>query len=389
MITYIVKARLGRNIGTDDFTFETFEKEFRNEDSPIEARKQAFQYYYSVIGVIGDEKDDYGSIEKNIDLAKKQLAKNPLLRDKEDDIHSYLSSNNYVDGGELGVVVYYRMDRQLGYNVIEEDVDFSHEEFMIAGKKSYIDYMFVIHSLEYEYMAYRIRNWDTDNQIQKYHYWEDPHWEWQKFLRTPFDFKANAPKHAFQSSENIKEQTNETLVNQEKKAPTSIFDDIIKGGENRNTEFKSSLRFCHRQKAPMDYVEYAITKTIVAFANTEGGVLLIGVDDEGNVLGIDKDIDSFKSKSKDGFLKHFDNLIKTHFSEPIDAIIKFGFEQVQSKTFFMVNVEKSNKARFLIVKSKGKEFYIRRSASSHSLDIEEATQYIIDKWYANANEGKK
>ena len=46
--------------------------------------------------------------------------------------------------------------------------------------------------------------------------------------------------------------------------------------ENYNTEFKQSWRD-----------EYL--KTLCAFANTHGGILYVGKDDDGNVVGLDND----------------------------------------------------------------------------------------------------
>ena len=51
--------------------------------------------------------------------------------------------------------------------------------------------------------------------------------------------------------------------------------DIIGQGETRHTEFK---RLVH---SPVK-----IAKSIVAFANTEGGIILIGVDDDKRIIGI-------------------------------------------------------------------------------------------------------
>jgi hypothetical protein len=53
--------------------------------------------------------------------------------------------------------------------------------------------------------------------------------------------------------------------------------EIIKDGESKWVEFKSKL--------PPDDI---VSKNIVAFANTEGGIMVFGVDDRGTVLGIDE-----------------------------------------------------------------------------------------------------
>ena len=39
--------------------------------------------------------------------------------------------------------------------------------------------------------------------------------------------------------------------------------------------------------------QLAILKTIAAFMNSEGGTLIVGVDDSGNILGVEKDYETF------------------------------------------------------------------------------------------------
>jgi len=57
---------------------------------------------------------------------------------------------------------------------------------------------------------------------------------------------------------------------------TFDIDKIIAQGEGLSVEFKEA-----REKVPASFYE-----TVVSFANTNGGVILLGVDDEGNVTGI-------------------------------------------------------------------------------------------------------
>lgn len=51
----------------------------------------------------------------------------------------------------------------------------------------------------------------------------------------------------------------------------------IKSGESKNVEFKVKL--------PDDSKKYM--KTIVAYANTSGGKIIIGVDDTRNIVGVE------------------------------------------------------------------------------------------------------
>ena len=62
----------------------------------------------------------------------------------------------------------------------------------------------------------------------------------------------------------------------------------ITGGETKNLELKSNLRWNPLKDGFDTQIENATLKTIVAFCNTEGGELLIGVADDGTILGIDR-----------------------------------------------------------------------------------------------------
>ena len=53
MITYKVKARLAKDVGTDKFTLEEFERAFIHKE-PIQSRKGAVAYYNSIIDIIGE-----------------------------------------------------------------------------------------------------------------------------------------------------------------------------------------------------------------------------------------------------------------------------------------------------------------------------------------------
>ena len=52
-------------------------------------------------------------------------------------------------------------------------------------------------------------------------------------------------------------------------------------------------------------------KTVAAYLNSEGGVLLVGVSDEGELLGLDHD----HFPNEDRLLLHWVNLISTYLEE--------------------------------------------------------------------------
>jgi predicted HTH transcriptional regulator len=56
-----------------------------------------------------------------------------------------------------------------------------------------------------------------------------------------------------------------------------------------------------------------ILKTVVAFMNSYGGTLIIGVEDNGTVCGIEGDFETFRDrKCWDGWSQHLVNIIREH-----------------------------------------------------------------------------
>lgn len=159
---------------------------------------------------------------------------------------------------------------------------------------------------------------------------------------------------------------------------------LISIGESPNTEFKSSLRVCFKTNKPENYIEHGCMKTIAAFMNTKSGSLLIGVADNKEVLGLDKDFDSFNEKNDlmDKFQKHLDTVIGKYLGNSAFSLIKVSFPELEGKLICRIDVSfRKNGPIYLNNKQKNiEEFYIRRSASTISLNPSEMMNYIENNW---------
>ncbi|MCP4361657.1 MAG: ATP-binding protein, partial [Chloroflexi bacterium] len=87
---------------------------------------------------------------------------------------------------------------------------------------------------------------------------------------------------------------------------------LIEQGEHERLEFKSSLRWDVRQKVVNKKLPYVIAKTLAAMMNSNGGYLLIGVADDGRILGIEQDIQSLNKKNLDGFRLVLSQLVERY-----------------------------------------------------------------------------
>lgn len=159
----------------------------------------------------------------------------------------------------------------------------------------------------------------------------------------------------------------------------SNWHDIIRKGENDLIEFKSSYRWDYQQEKVNKALEVVIVKTISAFLNTEGGMLFIGVDDKGKILGLDFDYQTMSKRNSDGLLLTITNLINQYLGKSTHKFITFNIISIDEKDVCVVNIEKSDKPIFLSKHDK-EEFYIRASASSQPLGVRESYKYINSHW---------
>jgi hypothetical protein len=103
-------------------------------------------------------------------------------------------------------------------------------------------------------------------------------------------------------------------------------DAVIRDGESDRVEFKSSARWDHRERKPNKALEGVIAKTVAGFLNAQGGTLVIGVDDEGKVLGLDADFRTLsKRPDRDGYQQFLVSLLSTAFGKDVAAGLSISF----------------------------------------------------------------
>jgi len=118
--------------------------------------------------------------------------------------------------------------------------------------------------------------------------------------------------------------------------------------ESQVTEFKTAWRD-----------EYL--KVICAFANTDGGELIIGVDDRGNPVGV---------KNSKKLLENLPN----KFRDVLGIIPKIKLEKKKSKEIILIKVEHS----YAPISYQGR-FYIRSGSTVQELKGKELTKFLISK----------
>ncbi len=154
-------------------------------------------------------------------------------------------------------------------------------------------------------------------------------------------------------------------------------EELIKRGESKTLEFKSTLRWNLREDRQDDTaVTHAVLKTIAAFLNTEGGDLLIGVADDGGVVGIEHD----RLESDDKFMRHLAQVVRNGLGDRAATCIDPNAQIVQGKTVCLVSCQRSPEPVFLKWKgmeaSPGGDFFVRSGPGTVKLPMDSANEYI-------------
>jgi len=149
---------------------------------------------------------------------------------------------------------------------------------------------------------------------------------------------------------------------------------LIDIGENDRFELKSTLRWNLKANKPGREIENACLKTMVAFLNTAGGILLVGVEDDGNVVGLAPD----KFPNADKYLLHVNNLIRERIGMEMAQFIKFGIKQLDEKEILCVQCSPSPEAAFL-KHDQNEDLYIRVGPGSRKLTSRETLTYMNNR----------
>ena len=124
-------------------------------------------------------------------------------------------------------------------------------------------------------------------------------------------------------------------------------------------------------------ITHAVLKTVAAFLNTEGGDLLIGVADDGVIVGIETD----RLDADDKFMRHLAQVVRNGLGDRAGTCIDPKTQIVQGKTVCVVSCQRSPEAVFL--KWKGIEgdasgdFFVRSGPGTVRLSPESVDEKYI------------
>lgn len=157
---------------------------------------------------------------------------------------------------------------------------------------------------------------------------------------------------------------------------------LIEKGESVTLEFKQVLALdleSYRKELnegnkpkKKDKAIHAVLKTIVAFLNTNGGTLLIGVNDKGKITGVDDELKVFDHSSIDKFNLRLEQLLNNNIGQECIPLRAVSFITIDGKIVVKVEITPSHHPFFV----KNTDFYVRNLASSEALTGNELVKYF-------------
>ncbi|MCQ8127672.1 AlbA family DNA-binding domain-containing protein [Methylomonas rivi] len=155
---------------------------------------------------------------------------------------------------------------------------------------------------------------------------------------------------------------------------------IIRQGEGPLLEFKSSLRWDMQEQRINRALEAVVMKTLAGFLNSHlGGTLLIGVRDDGEIIGLEKDYQTLKRPDQDGFEQTLMTAISANLGADLCANVHILFHVIDHKDVCRVIISPALRPVFL---SQGNtpKFFVRTGGGTRDLNIQEALEYVAGRW---------
>ena len=147
---------------------------------------------------------------------------------------------------------------------------------------------------------------------------------------------------------------------------------LIRKGEDKHIEFKETFFKCVRTGEKKDYIKKESLKNIVGFLNADGGTLLIGVSDEGEIKGVENDFYFIPPDTPDRYKLKFKDEIKSKIGEEFYSLIDYDLFNIAGHHVLKVDCKPSNEPCFY----DQTEFFVRTNPATDKLEGRKLSDYL-------------
>jgi hypothetical protein len=156
--------------------------------------------------------------------------------------------------------------------------------------------------------------------------------------------------------------------------------DLLRHMETNRVEFKKSARASLENEAPEKVINDGVVKTVAAFLNSAGGTLAIGITDDGDILGLQPDLD-FKRQDLDGYQNWLTTLLVNNIGAGVvGAYVGLRIEPVGSEVVCLVDATPSPAPVYARTTKGDACFYVRINNTTRLLEGPDIPNYIDGHW---------
>ena len=153
----------------------------------------------------------------------------------------------------------------------------------------------------------------------------------------------------------------------------------IARGESASLEFKSTFRWDLRENRVNRALESVVMKTLSGYMNASGGTLLIGVADDGSIIGLEKDYSALKKPDRDGFEQVLMTSVASKLGGDACQFVQAVFHVVDGKDVCRTIVSPGHRPVY-VRDGETPKLYVRTGVSTRELNVQEAIDYTVTRW---------
>jgi hypothetical protein len=206
-----------------------------------------------------------------------------------------------------------------------------------------------------------------------------PDWEHMDYFEFLRDRRKRLAKVVEQGFERLR---NGVVVGgkQAQGADLPTVSDLLRQMETHRVEFKKSARVALENDVPEKVINEGVVKTVAAFLNSSGGTLGIGITDDGDILGLQPDLD-YKHQDVDGYQNWLTTLLVQNIGGGVvGAHVRLRIESVGSEVVCLVDVTPAPVPVYARTTKGDVCFYVRINNTTRMLEGPDILSYVNGHW---------
>ena len=203
--------------------------------------------------------------------------------------------------------------------------------------------------------------------------------EYRDFLQQRRVLIAKVVRAAFEKLRTGQLPEEEGVLPPSASLPRRSVGDLLAEMETDRAEFKSSAYYSYKPNVPEKVITESVLKTVAGFLNSGGGTLAVGIADDGEILGIQPDLDK-KNMDGDRYVNSLTNVIERSLGPLAATMAKIQLQAVDGVQVALVHVTPSPEPIYATVSKRDRAFFVRVNNSTRILDGADLVGYVKQRW---------